>query len=373
MHVHTVIDSLTTGGAENLLRDYIGAAENSDLEISVSYLYGDDDDGGEKLRALGLEPNLIGFGKLLRPAALSAVETVLRRVAPDVVHTHLTDADAIGLLAARRVGVPSVCTVHSAAVHGNRKRQVREYLAHLGRRFCASRVITVSEASKAWYLDASRDDPGHVEVIHNGIADPQSGGGVDGSALRAEFGIGPEEIVFTTVSMLRPGKGHLAAVDLIAALRERGHPARLLVTGAGELEGQVRDAIDRKLGEAGTLIGLRDDIPAVLDASDVVLHPTDADAFPTALIEAAAASLPALATRVGGVPEIAVDGATGFLFDPPAGLEQMLGPAERLCAEPGLRKGFGAAARDRYESEFSAARWVERLGAVYASVARPGA
>jgi glycosyltransferase involved in cell wall biosynthesis len=92
------------------------------------------------------------------------------------------------------------------------------------------------------------------------------------------------------------------------------------------------------------------------------------DAFPTALLEAGAMRLPVLASAVGGIPEIVVDGETGMLVPAPpqgAAVADALAP---LLADAALRERLGSAARARFEQSFTATRWVERLRALYDAV-----
>jgi glycosyltransferase involved in cell wall biosynthesis len=116
------------------------------------------------------------------------------------------------------------------------------------------------------------------------------------------------------------------------------------------------------------MLGHRDDVMAVLDAADVLLHPSEIDALPTVVMEAMAASVPVVATRVGGVPELVADGDSGVLVAAPAtaeGLAAALGP---LLGDAGLRRRMGAAGRARYEREFTAESWARRSRALYDDV-----
>ena len=111
--------------------------------------------------------------------------------------------------------------------------------------------------------------------------------------------------------------------------------------------------------------GYRTDVAAVLDAADVLVHPSRDDAFPTALLEAMAAGVPSVATAVGGIPEAVAEGETGFLIPAPPRAEDLADALEPLLADEGLRARMGAAARARFEAEFTVGRWLERLIALY--------
>jgi glycosyltransferase involved in cell wall biosynthesis len=106
----------------------------------------------------------------------------------------------------------------------------------------------------------------------------------------------------------------------------------------------------------------------LLDAADVLIHPSSVDAFPTTLIEAGAASVPVLSTRVGGIPEIVIDGEGGILVETPPSPYELAAHLDRLLSDAELRRDLGAGGRRRFEEEFTAARWAARLRALYEEV-----
>jgi glycosyltransferase involved in cell wall biosynthesis len=167
--------------------------------------------------------------------------------------------------------------------------------------------------------------------------------------------------------VLRTDKGHAVAVDAIARLRERFPNLRLLVAGEGPARAEVERAV-ATLGGAGVLAGHRDDVMAVLDAADVLVHPSRIDAFPTALLEALAAGVPAVATAVGGIPEIVEDGRTGVLVGASADGAALAAALEPLLADRALRGQLAAWGRERFAARYSAARWAQNLRGLYDDV-----
>jgi glycosyltransferase involved in cell wall biosynthesis len=283
--------------------------------------------------------------------------------APDILHTHLGYADLMGGVAARSLGLPSVATIHVMERSAGARERVKDELMALARRRCAQQVICVSEAARRWYLATGWDRAEHVVAVPNGVAPSPVAPG-EPERMRRAFGLAASDVVVTMLGVLRPGKGHDVAVAATAALRARFPQLRLLVAGDGPDRAAVA-GLAAALGGAVVLTGHRDDVPAVLAASDVLLHPTARDAFPTAVVEAMAAGLPTVATVVGGIPEIVVEGETGLLVAPGAGADAVAAALARLLADPTLRRRMGAAARDRFEERFTAERWAERLRAVY--------
>lgn len=233
------------------------------------------------------------------------------------------------------------------------------------RRRGGARVIAVSEAARAAYLETGWDRPDHVVTVHNGIAlDPPR---ATSQAVRAELGLGADALVATMVTVLRPGKGHEVAVEVVRRLLPRFPALKLLVAGDGPSLPDVRRLVE-PLGDAALLLGHRTDVLELLGASDVLLHPTSMDAFPTVLLEAGAAGVPVLATAVGGIPEIVEDERTGLLVDAPPSADRVAAQLERLLGDAELRARLGNAARARFDEHFTAERWAQRLRAVYDTV-----
>jgi len=368
--VHALIDSLTWGGAESLLGDFAAGAPTAGIELSVGFLKDiDDSPSARRLEESGITPTLIGAGRLRDPGSLRRVHAHLGSVRPDVLHTHLPTADVLGGIAARRLGIPAVSTIHligrAATDPDGPRTVVKAHSAAIVRRLTDARVIAVSEAARQAYLRRFRERPPRVVTIHNGIQRPRPSRSRE--QVREELGIPPEAFLAAMVAVLREGKGHEVAVEAVSRLRERHRQLVLLVVGDGPDRERIA-ALAGPLGGGALLTGHRGDVPDLLAAVDALVHPTDMDAFPTILLEAAAAGLPIVATAVGGIPEIVEPGVSGFLIPAPAQAGALAEALERLLEDAPLRRRMGTAAAQRFESEFSAERWAGRLRALYDEV-----
>jgi glycosyltransferase involved in cell wall biosynthesis len=363
IRVHALIDSLTRGGAEMLLADMAAGAATADIRFSVGYL--SDEDGSPaavRLRERGVEPVLVPVSGLVKPSAFRDVRRHLAGVRPDLLHTHLGYSDAIGGAAARSLRIPTVSSIHLMAWESDLRERARLRLMAAVRRRCAARVITVSEAARRAFVEAGWDAPERVTTIHSGIAaEPRPGAGAQ---VRASLGLGRDDTVVAMVSVVRPGKGHDVAIRAVEALSARYPALRLLIVGEGRARADV-ERLAAPLGHRVVMTGHRDDFMEVLDAADLVVHPSSRDAFPTALLEAMAAGVPVVATAVGGIPEMIEPGRTGLLIEAPPGWQRLAEAIDSLLGEPKRLRQLGAAARDRFEREFTAERWAERLRAVY--------
>jgi glycosyltransferase involved in cell wall biosynthesis len=361
-----LIDHLALGGAELMLGNFAAGAPASGIDLSVACLNeGDGNPAAQRLRAAGVEPVTLNVPERLGVAAVRAVRRHVAEVGPDLVHTHLGSSDVLGSVAAASLGVPAVSTLHAMAWGSGAKARAKFTVSALARRWCADRVIAVSESSRRAYAAHSVVDPTRVVTIHNGIdvaAEPGAGAGV-----RRELGLREDDFVVGMVSALRHEKGHDIALEAVAALRGEHPRLRLLIVGGGPLEAEIA-RMAAPLGDAVVLTGLRHDVMRILDCIDVCLHPSRADALPTTLIEAMAASVPVLASAVGGIPEIVADGRTGILVDAPVTREAIAAALIALMDDPVRRGELATAGRERYEQEFTSGPWIRRIRALYDAV-----
>jgi len=364
--VHALIDTLGVGGAEIVLAEFAAVAPLGGIELSVGYLIDvDASHSAARLREAGVEPRPTGYPGHIGPAAFLAVRRHIAELRPDLVHTHLGYADLLGGPAARSLGIPTVATLHAHAWPGNRRERVKIHAMRLARRASAARVIAVSESARRAYLASGAGRHERVVVVRNGIAGIAQPGA--GRALRAELGIGEAELVVAMVSSLRPAKAHDVAFAAVGELLTTVPELRLLVVGDGPLRAEVARAASA-LGDRALPTGYRPDVMAVLDAADVLLHPSRHDALPTTVIEAMAASTPVVATRVGGIPELVDDGVSAVLVTAPPAASELAAALGELLFDPQRRRRLAAAGRARFEQEFTANRWATRMGELYRSV-----
>ena len=185
-----------------------------------------------------------------------------------------------------------------------------------------------------------------------------------GADLRRALGIADAAVVIGSAGSLIHRKGH--DVLLGAMRRMSGEPPVLVIAGDGpEREALQRSSVRLGLADRVHLIGFRDDVAALYRACDVFVLASRAEAFGLVLAEAAYFGRPSVATDVGGVPDMVIDGRTGLIVPP--GDEQALADAlGRLVSDPALRRALGDAARAHALANFS----VERMSAEFARLYR---
>ncbi len=273
--------------------------------------------------------------------------TILRAArASDLVNVHgdLPAMLSLPMLRAR----PSLWTTHglhlSRRSHGVRGAVVRRWLAAAIR--AAELTVCTSEAERD---ELAPLRAGRLEVVRNGIEAPAP---VDRAAIRAELGLRGGDVAVLYVGQLEARKDPLLAVRAAASIPN----AAMLVAG----DGPQRDEL---AGAGARMLGFRRDPERVLAAADVFVMPSRHEGLSFAVLEAMAVGVACVVSDGPGNPEAVGD--AGVVV--PAGDEAALRAAiARLVADPAERERLAAAARARAAAEFSVARFLERMGALYA-------
>jgi len=363
LRILVLIDSLTLGGAENLIVAFARAAATQNLTVSVASIAGPDERNEiePRLRALGVEPAFLSIPRLLSAPAVPRVVAAIRNSRCDVVHAHLEYAATLGPVAARVAHRPVVCTFHHVPEDTDRRAALRERLAVVVASRSA-RLIFVSRASMDAFAARYRRRSSWM-VVRNGIDLSAFHPGV--APAPCDLGIPDGVPVVALVAALRPGKGHIVAMDAWREVLRELPEAMLLFAGSGELERDLRGYAARTGIERNVVFaGLRPDVPELLRASSLVILPSDTDAFPTVLMEAAASGRAVVATRVGGTSEIVADGETGILV-PPSDATALARAITTLLKDDVRRRRMEAAARSLAERQFDEGTWIGELRAIY--------
>lgn len=227
-------------------------------------------------------------------------------------------------------------------------------------------VITApSDASRQAYIEAYRPDPAKVATVRGAVDLSRFEGPFDTESVRRSLGIDAGARVAAVVGRLHAGKGLDTALLAVPLILEQEPEARLVIVGGGELASEL-DAERARLGIAESVImaGTRDDVPAVLAASDVLVVPSESETAGLTALEAGAARLAVVATRVGGLPEAVDDGVTGLLV-PPRDERALARAVLDVLSDPARASAMGDAGRERVEREFSSERLVADMTSIY--------
>jgi glycosyltransferase involved in cell wall biosynthesis len=285
-------------------------------------------------RPLSLWRDLAGFAELVR---------LLRRERPDLLHASSSKAGVLGRLAAAVSGVPvRIFTVHgwAFAAHSGVPSRLYRWADRLVEPLTTV-TICVSEHQREAGLAAGTCASERTVVIPNAV---------DVSTPPRSRPVERPRPLIVAVGRLKAPKDFPTLVSALAALPRDSFDA--LIVGDGPDRPRLEEQI-RTCGLAGRvrLAGERRDVPDLLAEADVFVLPSRSEGHPVSVLEAMAAGVPVVASRVGGIPEQVDDGVTGLLVAPgdPEALAAALG---RLAADPALRRRLGAAGRVRAEKAF---------------------
>lgn len=346
-----------------MLVDLARVAAGAGIELSVVSLMPIDGLAyPEALQRAGIAVESLDLRSPWDPRGPSRMRKALRRLEPEVVHTHLKHADVVAALALTGWDIPHFSTLHVIEDRVTGMERLKRDLAARVRNARCARIIAVSDAVRRWYVDRCGGDPGKVVTIRNGVPAPKPFGPDEREAVRSDLGVSRETTLAVMVAVMRQGKGHEVLLDA-AALITPEVDVTFVLAGDGALDAEIRSrATDLPPGRI-VMPGFVSDVDRLLSAADLVVHPTLADALPTALIQALAASVPSIAANVGGVPEV-VGPDAGILVAPgdPAALADAV---ISLVRDPDARQWMGKKARERFDERFEADAWARRLAGLY--------
>ncbi len=275
---------------------------------------------------------------------LRRISTYVQSRGVDVVHTHMSRAHAFGVLLRWKSGVPCVATAHSCLV------QFHWMFNDL--------VIAVSDKARRFHESYNLVQPHRIRTIRKFIDDQHIHRLPDHERreIRQSFGVGDQNLLLGAVGTVLPKKGQLHLIRALPQLLEQVPNAKLLVVGdlgpadyVSKVKGEAKAlGVDSKIIWAGG----RNDVSRIVPAMDVSVLASLEEDFPLAILEAMAASVPVVATDVGGVAECVSVRETGLLV-PPGDSDALARALASLAASPQTREAMGEAGRRRLLRSFS--------------------
>lgn len=353
-----VIKGLGIGGAERLIADGALHWDRDLFDYRVSYLVPWKDQLVSPLEELGIRVDCLGTGGGWGPRSLGRLRSLVGEWRPALIHAHLPTAGIAARLVWRG---PVVYTEHNVSSSYRQPTRAVNRLTY-GRNRA---VIAVSDA----VAESLGGYPGPTpRVIANGVSPEVLDSDV--ARVRSELKLAPGSRLVVHVGNIRPHKGH---ETLIAATREAvaRDPSIVVVSIGGEKhEGDLERvrgmAAAAGLGQRLRFLGRREDARVFLAAADLVVNPADFEGLPLAILEALALARPVVATAVGGVPAVVVDGVTGRLVPPRAPTEMATAIVETLHSPEA--KAWGEAGSRLVVAEYGIDRMIREYEQVYQEV-----
>lgn len=296
--------------------------------------------------------------------AVRNMTRLLRRLAPNVVHTHASKAGILGRLAARRAAVPLIIHgvhilpfLNVGFVTGWLYRGLERAVAPF-----TDAYVNVSEGMRHANLAAGLGTLENNYVVHSGMD------------LERFFNAKPLEDaprgrLIALVASLEARKRHSEFLDVFAQLL-RTHPSlQLCCLGCGEMHGELVAKAERLgLGESVHFLGFRDDVESWLAAADVCVLPSMREGLPRAVVQYVAAARPVVVTWLPGIEEIVQDGENGFVVKS-GQVKDMAEPIDRILSHPSLARSMSSASRQLDLSSWSVHAMVGSIEKIVAETA----
>jgi len=365
-----LVSSLAAGGAERVVVSLACRLAQRGHEAAVCTLTSKCDTHlADELREAGVIRYDLAARRLTDSGAALRYLRLLSRSGVDVVHAHGQDAWILASLARRLTTVPLILTRHVLDEPAETWRQSLRRRCALDAVRQADAVVAPSSATADRLAELAGICASRIHVIPNGIDLKRFQPAANArERLRRALGCPAHERLLLTPAVLRQGKGHEVLLDAIPALRRSVPDVKVVFAGAGDRESELRERA-QPYGERVVFLGHREDLPDLLAACDLVVLPSYSEALPVALIEAAAAGRPMVATGVGGTADIVAHGVNGLLVppgDPGALAEAIAG----VLSEEERLQAFGQAARMMARHKFSLDGHVDRKLELWSNVAQ---
>ncbi len=378
--LHIITGPLAVGGAEVMLQRLLEASNPDEMSHEVVSLT---ELGivADRIRKLGIPTHALRMSRnrfrIPNPVKVLRLAALIRASRPDVVQTWMYHADLLGGLAAKLANGPRIFWgIHNSTLDKTHSRRTTRWTvdvcARLSR-WIPDAIVTVSQASRDLHVAAGYD-PLKFVFIPNGFdvtlfrPDPAAR-----HEVREELGLAEGDLAIGLIARVDPQKDHGNFFRAAALLANRRPAARFVLCGEGATERNqelVRAMSEHGLLERVLLLGLRSDIPRVLNGLDIcTLSSAYGEAFPLAIGEAMACGIPCVVTDIGDCAFLVGD--TGRVVPPrdPEALARAWDGLIRL--DPDGRRRLGLAARERIAAHFSLPRIAEAYAALYRRVLGP--
>jgi glycosyltransferase involved in cell wall biosynthesis len=309
-------------------------------------------------RDLDLPVHVIPLPALRRPSlagarSVTALAGLARAADAALIHANGSRAMAYAGAAGRLTSCPALWHVRIADSDGL-----------LDRALCAMATLVV--ATSRGVARRLSWAPAKIRVVPNGIDLERFAPRASSATLRAAaLQLPPSAPIALSVGRHVPEKGYRHLIDAAALLEKTKPGVHWVLVGDGELRGELEGQARRlDLASRVHFTGSRNDVADLLALADVFVLPSESEGFGRVLVEAMAMARAIVATNVGGIPDIVLDGETGVLVEPadPLALADAVG---RLLDDPARAARLGAAGRQRAESTFSLSAHVDGVERIY--------
>lgn len=361
--VLNIISDTNIGGAGRVLLNYMSRADREHFDVSVAMPRGSllkaplEELGTTVYEVDGLAD------RSYHKDDVKELMTLIRKVEPDIVHTH---GALSGRIAGRRCGKVVIYTRHSAfPVPAKLKYPPGRWVNKFVNEYYSDHIIAVSPAAAENLTDAGISSK-RITVMMNGVTPVARKSEAECVALREQWGIQEDEFVLGILARIEPYKGHMHILEAVKSLTEQGRKLRLLVAGIGDFEAELKEKT-RELGleDRVVYLGFQTDVAAVLSVLDLQLNASyGTETSSLSILEGLSMGLPAVVSTYGGNPWLIDDGQDGLLFENrnSADLARCIA---RLMDEPDTLERMKQRAVEIFSQRFTAEIFAQNIENVY--------
>lgn len=358
--------TLGIGGAEELRLTILKYIDRQKYDIRLCCLV-EKGEIAKEIENLGFRVDLIGTSeRLFDIRTFFSLLRYLKRNKFDIVQTSLPAPNLFGRLAALFTKVPYIIIEE----HSYYERY-NPYLGFLFRTInkilsrYTYKIIACSDAVMQTIVKEEKISEDTFLAIHNVIDTKKFIIDYSKKEARIKLGLNPDMPVIGFIASLAPRKGHLYLLQAMRIILHSYPETILFIIGDGPLKRELEISREQnQLHNSVKFLGFRRDTPLLLKAMDIFVSPAIKEAFGINLIEAMFMSLPCIATKVGGIPEVVIDGETGILV-PSADSKALANAIKELLDKPELAKRYGKAGNRRVLENFTVDKYIRKLENLY--------
>lgn len=363
-----LINSFSLAGAEKLVYDICKRIDKNKFEVYICSI-GFQDTDIEKQIIDELEKESIHTLTLRkqknrqRISAILALRKIILENKIDIINTHCTSPDFYGRTAAFLSNLKIVfSTVHNTKGYSAKKERLYKHLT--------TKYIAISDTVKEYIVKELKINSSKVEIIFNGI-DKSTLTAVkcDRDSKLKELKVDPKKLILLNIGRVEYQKGQIYLVEAVRKLVQKFPDIHLIIVGNTELDRQCYKEIVELIDSYGlkeyfTFTGVRKDIPEILNASDIFVFPSLFEGFSLTVMEAIACGKPVVATDVGSIREIIVDGENGTII-PPMNSDAIADSLYKYLSDESYLKKISANAYSSFSDKFTIEKTLESYKNLY--------
>lgn len=356
------IETISSGGVE---RVRLSLSRYLDKNLYEQKIICTQADGAipAEIAAEGVE--LIVVGKLKHTFHWPTYRKVLEAVStyrPHIIHGAVFEGLSMATVGGFLGRVP-VIVAEETSDPKNRSRKAHILLKLLTT--VADRVVAVSPATACYLENTAKINPKKIRLINNGVEIPRTAQRTELDRLKRNYGIGEDDLVVGSVGRIWDRVKLFSDIIKAIALLPGRDKIKILIVGDGPDKEQLYNlAIEEGLAEHLIMPGVQMDTAPYYGLMDIFCIASDNEGFGLVAVEAMFHQLPVVATSVGGLKDIVIDGQTGLLV-PSHSPRKIAERLQLLINDSALRKTMGEAGRIRAENEYSAAVYAEKVHRLY--------